>query len=163
MLAELKKIKYKHASLKLLLGLLTLSVLLSNFSREAMASGSPPPAITNACNDQFYSMMGNNAFMNAEREITASEVVIRKPDSVLEYSCFDQDVAMIAEDIADDYQSGGYEKILENPTVQEFLKALIIKFSGKGLEIPDREKKVHNIIKNLPPEVIEKGLKYLRK
>lgn len=101
MLAELKKIKYKHASLKLLLGLLTLSVLLSNSSTESVASGSPPPAITNACNDQFYSMMGNNAFMNAEREITASEVIIRKPDSVLEYSCFDQDVAMIAEDIAD--------------------------------------------------------------
>ena len=52
---------------------------------------------------------------------------------------------------------------LEKPEVQQ----IVMKFLGgqgdgsEGIKVSDREKKVHDIIKSLPPDVIQKGLNLL--
>lgn len=61
---------------------------------NAAKSGSP------ACDADFMNQIYANAYTEAERNITYSEVLIRKPDSVLEYSCFDQGAAVVANSVA---------------------------------------------------------------
>ncbi len=43
-----------------------------------------------ACDADFMNQIYSRAYIEAEREIVMNEIVIRKPDSVLEYTCFDQ-------------------------------------------------------------------------
>ena len=43
-----------------------------------------------ACDADFMNQIYARAFLESEREITLASVAIRKPDSVLEYTCFDQ-------------------------------------------------------------------------
>lgn len=50
------------------------------------------------CDTQFWRQMHAKAWMEAEREIMQNKNLIFKPDSVLEYTCFDQFVAINAED-----------------------------------------------------------------
>jgi len=71
------------------------------------------------------------------------------------------DINNFAEECAEDYQIGGWEKLLQNPQVQDFLKVLMTKMSG-NVSPSDREKKVHELIKKLPPEVVEKALQALK-
>ena len=80
-----------------------------------------------------------------------------------------EDVNNFAEECAEDYQAGGWEKLLENPQVRDFLKVLITKMSSGStspngsINLNDKEKKIMEYIKTLPPEVIEKGLQALKK
>jgi len=48
------------------------------------------------CDTQFWRQMSAKAWMEAQREIMQNENLIYKPDSVLEYTCFDQFVAINA-------------------------------------------------------------------
>lgn len=43
-----------------------------------------------ACDGNFMNQIYARAFMEAQREVMLSEQIIHKPDSVLEYTCFDQ-------------------------------------------------------------------------
>ena len=52
---------------------------------------------TSACDGNFMNQIHSQAFMNASREVIMSEQLIHKPDSVLEYTCFDQWASMAAE------------------------------------------------------------------
>lgn len=70
----------------------------------------PPPAENNytkldrstntagshACDADFMNQIYANSFLQAERDVMMSELLVRKPDSVLEYSCFDQHAALSA-------------------------------------------------------------------
>ncbi|MGB0719580.1 MAG: hypothetical protein ACPGRX_03850 [Bdellovibrionales bacterium] len=49
-----------------------------------------PKTDSGACDADFMNQIYARAFLEAQREIIMNEVVIRKPDSVLEYTCFDQ-------------------------------------------------------------------------
>lgn len=49
-----------------------------------------------ACDADFMNQVYANAVLSAERNTIAANVLIRKPDSVLEYSCFDQIAALTA-------------------------------------------------------------------
>ena len=46
------------------------------------------------CDSDFMNQIYARSYLEAERETAMNEVVIRRPDSVLEYSCFDQVVRM---------------------------------------------------------------------
>tara|TARA_R110001592_G_scaffold16881_14_gene71716 strand:+ start:3823 stop:5175 length:1353 start_codon:yes stop_codon:yes gene_type:complete len=66
-------------------------------------TGTAPPhanttgTTTSACDGNFMNQIYSQAFMNASREVIMSEQIIHKPDSVLEYTCFDQWVSVAAE------------------------------------------------------------------
>lgn len=45
---------------------------------------------TNTCDADFMNQVYARAFLEASRETVINQTVIRKPDSVMEYSCFDQ-------------------------------------------------------------------------
>lgn len=52
---------------------------------------------TTACDGNFMNQIYAQAFMEAQREVMMSEQIIHKPDSVLEYTCFDQYVGIATE------------------------------------------------------------------
>ncbi|GEM_PF-1967740 len=65
-------------------------------------TGTPAPhtnktgATTSACDGNFMNQIYSRAYMEASREVIMSEQLIHKPDSVLEYTCFDQLVNIAA-------------------------------------------------------------------
>jgi len=56
------------------------------------ATGSPNAAQsdTAGCDADFMNQISGRAFLEAEREMVSANATIVKPDSILEYSCFDQ-------------------------------------------------------------------------
>ncbi len=60
---------------------------------NALKSGSA------GCDADFMNQVYARAWLESDREMKAASVAIRKPDSVLEYSCFDQIVSMVAHKI----------------------------------------------------------------
>lgn len=48
------------------------------------------PTGNNSCDADFMNQIYARAFLESERENIINEVIVRKPDSVLEYTCFDQ-------------------------------------------------------------------------
>ena len=51
---------------------------------------------SNTCDADFMNQIYAKAFLEAEREVVINNSLTLKPDSVLEYSCFDQDAAAFA-------------------------------------------------------------------
>lgn len=62
----------------------------TNPSFNAWKSGGPPPSFLSQCDGNYMNQMIGHAFMSAQREVAMNAQIIRKPDSVLEYTCFDQ-------------------------------------------------------------------------
>jgi len=60
---------------------------------------------TAACDADFMNQIHARSFLEANRDIMISQLLVTKPDSVLEYTCFDQVVADTAE-IATGFFSG---------------------------------------------------------
>lgn len=52
-------------------------------------SAAPPPVASSPCDTNYYSSLKARAWLEAQREITQNQNLIFKPDSVLEYTCFD--------------------------------------------------------------------------
>ena len=73
--------------------LLLVAVIFTIIGTEARAQIADQP-----CDTQFWRQMHAKAWMEAEREIMQNKNLIFKPDSVFEYTCFDQMVAINAED-----------------------------------------------------------------
>lgn len=57
------------------------------------------PYTDGACDGNFMNQIYSQAWMEASREIIRGEELINKPDSVLEYTCFDQFVSIAAHHI----------------------------------------------------------------
>ena len=55
-----------------------------------------PPFTNTSCDGNYMNQMIGEAFIHAQREIAMNAQIIRKPDSVLEYTCFDRYVAHAA-------------------------------------------------------------------
>lgn len=53
-------------------------------------------SVTTACDGNFMNQIYARAFLEAQREVMLSEQIIHKPDSVLEYTCFDQYIGLAA-------------------------------------------------------------------
>ena len=63
-------------------------------------SDDDPVFAEDACDPEYYESLRSRAWLEAQREITQNQNLIAKPDSVLEYTCFDEHLnhmAMIAE------------------------------------------------------------------
>jgi hypothetical protein len=63
------------------------------------AAGSPntKKSTSKACDADFMNQIYARAFLESEREVVLAGVAIRKPDSVLEYTCFDKLALDLAE------------------------------------------------------------------
>lgn len=53
----------------------------------------PKHDYSDACDSDLMNVIYNEAYLQAERQNLVTEAIIRKPDSVLDYSCFDQMVS----------------------------------------------------------------------
>lgn len=58
-------------------------------------------AADDPCDDDYYESLKARAWLEAQREITQNQNLIFKPDSVLEYTCFDLYSAELAQDAID--------------------------------------------------------------
>ena len=62
----------------------------------ARAAASAPDIAPQPCDTEYWRQMSAKAWMESEREIMQNQNLIFKPDSVLEYVCFDQFVSLAA-------------------------------------------------------------------
>lgn len=69
---------------------LTALALCISFSSQGYA------AAASACDPNYYQSLRSRAWLEAQREITQNQNLIVKPDSVLEYTCFDQFMSILA-------------------------------------------------------------------
>jgi hypothetical protein len=53
-----------------------------------------------SCDADFMNQIYGKAFLEAEREMVSANAIIHKPDSVLEYTCADQQASVVANDAA---------------------------------------------------------------
>ncbi len=53
-------------------------------------SGQAPEPAPSACDPDYYETLEARAWLEAQREITQNQNLITKPDSVLQYTCFDK-------------------------------------------------------------------------
>jgi hypothetical protein len=80
-------------------------------------SGAPNATKTdsNACDADFMNQIYARAFLEAERENVMNKDVLRKPDSVLEYTCFDQLVSVAAWNADKVFSGKNWTATLSNP------------------------------------------------
>jgi hypothetical protein len=64
-----------------------LAVLFAVFTGISVASAAPMDGYQ-SCDTEYWDSMKNRAWLEAEREIVQNQHLIFKPDSVLEYTCF---------------------------------------------------------------------------
>lgn len=57
---------------------------------NGLKTGAPSPFDDTACDGNFMNQIQARAYMEASREVIMAQQMIHKPDSVLEYTCFDQ-------------------------------------------------------------------------
>lgn len=70
--------------------LLLMGILLIAPPHHAFAQGgSGPTAADSSCDPDYYDTLEARAWLEAQREITQNQNIISKPDSILEYTCFD--------------------------------------------------------------------------
>jgi len=68
-----------------------------------------------ACDGDFMNQIYGKAFLEAERENVMNEVLVRKTDSVLEYTCFDQLLGVAAEAVPPIFSGMHWEMNVSNP------------------------------------------------
>ena len=79
------------------------------------------------CDANYFESLKSRAWLEAQREITQNQNLIFKPDSVLEYTCFDRylnELAQHAEDMFSEY-SGKWGVILPKDSMDKALDSLI--------------------------------------
>ena len=90
---------YKRSKiLKITLAVFAFSVLAAptvNAQTAAKPDKAPKPA-ESACDPEYYKSLESRAWLEAQREVTQNQNLIFKPDSVLEYTCFDQYLTVLA-------------------------------------------------------------------
>ena len=57
---------------------------------------SDTPIAADACDDAFYTSLENKAWLEAQRELVQNQNLIAKPDSVLQYTCFNKFLSHLA-------------------------------------------------------------------
>jgi hypothetical protein len=73
-----------------------------------------------ACDADFMNQIYGKAFLEAEREMVSASAIILKPDSVLEYTCADQQASVIANDAAPIFSqpTGQMSTLIQNLALQ---------------------------------------------
>ncbi len=64
---------------------------------NGLKTGQPSPYDTGACDGNFMNQIYSKAFLEGSRDVITSQQLIHKPDSVLEYTCFDKRIEVMAE------------------------------------------------------------------
>ncbi len=99
-----------------------LSALLAFFitsTAQAQFAASP-------CDPKYYKSMEARAILEAQREITQNQNLIVKPDSVLEYTCFDKQLYELAEHAKDMFsETDRWGKILPLTSMDTALSDLV--------------------------------------
>ncbi len=88
----------KNRFLLTFLAILFVSVFF--ISQTSYAGGGTPPApeiADSPCDPDYYTSLRSRAWLEAQREITQNQNLISKPDSVLEYTCFDRQLLELAD------------------------------------------------------------------
>ena len=86
------------------MALLTLCATLTYTSQKGWAQQDP------GCDPEYFESLQSRAWLEAQREITQNQNLITKPDSVLEYTCFDlylNELADHAQDMFSETQRWG--------------------------------------------------------
>jgi len=81
-----RQMKYKYLTGLIFFAAITASYSLFTADNKACAAEVAPQP----CDAQYWDSMTHRAWMEAEREIVMNQNLIFKPDSVLEYVCFDK-------------------------------------------------------------------------
>lgn len=55
-----------------------------------------PKNTSNVCDADFMNQIYGNVFLESQRETISAEAIMLKPDSVMEYTCFDQQASLVA-------------------------------------------------------------------
>ena len=71
-----------------------------------------------SCDPDFMTAINARAWLNAQRDVTQAENLIAKPDSILEYSCFDITMTQLAAN-AKNLFSGGNSPSFGNEVIPE--------------------------------------------
>lgn len=97
----------------LFLSLLAIALSFAHISETKAQDIAPQP-----CDTKYWEQMSSRAWLEAEREIMQNQNLIFKPDSVLEYVCFDQFVSLAAWPGGDIFVHTDYfgKKIIERGT-----------------------------------------------
>lgn len=69
----------------------------SMLSAPAFGQASPPAPAASSCDPDYYDTLESRAWLEAQREITQNQNLIFKPDSVLQYTCFDKHLGAVAQ------------------------------------------------------------------
>ncbi len=111
-----------------LLLLFASSFLLVPISAQA---GSVSVIADTPCDNAYYESLTARAWLEAQREITQNQNIILKPDSVLEYTCFDQLVWELA-DHADEMlsETDYFGEPLSNTSMDNALNRLVLSSIG---------------------------------
>lgn len=79
----------------------------------------PRPAFAQTtCDPDFLDVMEARAWMTSNREMEAAQKLIMKPDSVLEYSCFNSRLTRVATQATFVNAGGGINDIVRTPQVE---------------------------------------------
>ena len=73
-------------------------IFLSGAAAIAVGGKACAQIANSACDATYFQALEARAWMEAQREITQNQAIIVKPDSVLEYTCFDQYLNELAGD-----------------------------------------------------------------
>ncbi|MGB0719579.1 MAG: hypothetical protein ACPGRX_03845 [Bdellovibrionales bacterium] len=97
---------------------------LVSFSASAQFADSP-------CDPDYYDTLEARAWLEAQREITQNQNLIFKPDSVLEYTCFDNHLKELAQHAADMFsETTRWESILPSTSMDTALTNLVTSALG---------------------------------
>jgi hypothetical protein len=86
--SKVKIEKDRHTPLFFLLTLFSLFII------PALANAQTPAA--SGCDPDYYDTLKSRAWLEAQREMTQNQNLILKPDSILEYTCFDKFLGVLA-------------------------------------------------------------------
>jgi hypothetical protein len=78
------------------------------------------------CDPQYYESLKSRAWLEAQREITQNQNLIFKPDSVMEYTCFDKFMDILAEEAENMFsENDRWGTILSTNSMDNALQALV--------------------------------------
>lgn len=75
---------------------LTAGLFLFAFTLTPFMTAQAQNVATSSCDPEYFKSMKSRAWLEAQREITQNQNLIFKPDSVLEYTCFPQQMVQLA-------------------------------------------------------------------
>ncbi len=140
-----KRAKYGYGGWKplpLLAGIFLLVLPGLSFAQLPTATpSSPAKPADSPCDPQYYESMKQRAWMEAQREITQNQNLIFKPDSVMEYTCFDKFMNVLAAQATNMFsETTRWGGILSNKSMDNALQNLVGEALGNYIDLNFKHK-----------------------